>query len=153
MPTPKWNARVRTSSLVLVVSLAVVLVAPGGVPADHDALGGAKIDSRGVHFDFGPGYHYLHVDFPHARRFFAKNEHFKRAQELERARDEWLQKAERQLKRGRYEKAENTFQKAIRADRRRQRELVLLDRDRVRFERKHRHHGHGPHRRHRASHF
>jgi hypothetical protein len=147
MPTPNWNSRVRTGSLALVVALGFVLVAPGGVPANHDALRGARIDSRGVHFDFGPGYHYLHVDFPNARRHFAANEHFRKARELERTRDHWLREAEHHLKNGRYGKAEKNFHKAIRADRRLQRELVLLDRDRVRFEREHR-----P-RRHRTGHF
>lgn len=135
--TPMRHNPLRAAALAL-VAVGLVIAAPAGARAEHAQLRGVTIDARGVHFDFGPGYHYLHVDYPRARHYFSRNEHFRAAKRLERERDELLHRARHLLLEGRYGQAERTFHKALRAETRRQRQLVRLDRDRLRFEERHR---------------
>jgi hypothetical protein len=104
-----------------------------------------------VHFDFGPGYHFLHVHYPHARAHFAKNEHYRKAKKLERSRDDHLQQAQAYLLSGAYDRAQQAFDEAIRAATRRQKQLAKLDRDRKHFQRAHADHRAHNHRRHRGA--
>ena len=105
--------------------------------ADQDHLGGVTIDAKGVHFDFGRGHHYLSVDYPDARRHFVTNVHYVKAKRLENERDESLERLNRQLSRGRLERAERSFKRAFRLEQRRQRQLAKLEEDRARYELKH----------------
>jgi hypothetical protein len=113
---------------------------PHGASADDQHLRGVTIDSRGVHFDFGPGYHYVHVRYPHARHYFATNKHYQKAKQRERERDGYLKQAESYLLSGEYGAAQDAFDSAIRAERHRQQQLAKLDRDRQRFARDHAQH-------------
>lgn len=140
MRTQARNRILRSLSTGLVLTAVLVLGAPDAARAEDGHLRGVTIDGRGVHFDFGRGYQYLHVNFPHARHYFAANEHYRKAQRLEGRRHEWIQKAEHYLVHGNFDRALRAFEKARRAETRRQRQLRRLDRDRARFERGHRHH-------------
>ena len=123
-------------ALALALCAGLFLMAPQQARAD-DLLRGVRIDARGVYFDFGRGYHYLYVDYPDARRHFSKNVHYVKAKRLENERDELLDKLGRQLSRGRFRRAEQTWQEAFNAERRRQRQLAKLEEDRERYAHKH----------------
>jgi tetratricopeptide (TPR) repeat protein len=147
MCTPRISPAFRTVSLGIVAAVGLVLASPHGARADDPYLRGVSIDSHGVHFDFGPGYHYLHVRYPRARFYFAANRHYRNAKRLERKRDAELERAQSYLTNGEYADARNAFEAAIRADTRRQIQLAKLNRDRIRFEREHgRDRAHRPHR-------
>lgn len=139
MPTPRLTSAFRAASLGIIAAVGLMLVTPQSASADHRHLRGVSIDSRGVHFDFGPGYHYLHVRYPHARYYFAANRHYRNAQRFERKRDALLEQAQSYLSDGQYAEARDAFESAINADIRRQNQLAKLDRDRRRFERQHAH--------------
>jgi tetratricopeptide (TPR) repeat protein len=139
MPTPRIKSAFRAASLGIAAAVGLMLVTPQSASAEHRHLRGVSIDARGVHFDFGPGYHYLHVRYPRARAYFAANQHYRNAQKFERKRDVLLEQAQSYLSNGQYDEARDAFESAIRADTRRQNQLAKLDRDRRRFERQHTH--------------
>jgi tetratricopeptide (TPR) repeat protein len=139
MRRPRTSFAFRTASLGIAAAVALVLAAPHDANADDQHLRGVSIDARGVHFDFGPGYHYTHVRYPHARSYFAANKHYRKAKRRARERDDYVRQAQSYLSSGRYIDARSAFDSAIRADRQRQRQLARLDRDRERFEREHTH--------------
>ena len=139
MATPRLTSALRAASLGIIAAVGLMLVTPQSASAEHRHLRSVSIDSRGVHFDFGPGYHYLHVRYPSARAYFAANQHYRNAQRFERKRDALLEQAQSYLSNGDYDEARDAFESAINADMRRQNQLTKLDRDRRRFERQHAH--------------
>lgn len=149
MQTATIGRKAGTLALALALGTGLWLAAPEEAQADHGHLRGVSIDAKGVHFDFGRGYHYLTVDFPDARRRFAKNAHYVKAKRLETERDEMLERLSRQLSTGRLERAERSFKRAFRLERQRQRQLARLDEDRARYERRH---ARAHHRRHARNH-
>ena len=137
MPTPRITSAFRAASLGIAAAVGLMLVTPQSASAEHRHLRGVSIDARGVHFDFGPGYHYMHVRYPRARAYFAANQHYRNAQKFERRRDALLEQAQSYLSNGQYDAARDAFESAIHADTRRQNQLAKLDRDRRRFDREH----------------
>ena len=127
------------SGLALVALLALAL--PGAARAEDrysDYDRGVTIDRDGVHFHFGSGAHYRHVEWPHAREFFASNRHYRKAHRYEHERHRWLRRARHQRAQGDYWRASRSFARAERAAYRRHRHLRKLERDRRHFERDHR---------------
>lgn len=137
MQTTTNTHKAGTFALALALCAGLFLLAPQDARADDDHLRGVRIDARGVYFDFGRGYHYRHVDYPDARRHFAKNAHYVKAKRLENERDELLDKLGRQLSNGRFKRAERSWQAAFEAERKRQRQLAKLEEERERYARKH----------------
>ena len=132
-----WNGtKAAVLSLALALGSLALLATPDRAQAD-DRLRGVTIDRAGVHFNFGPGYHYLHVDYPKARRHFERNEHYRKAKAFERERDRLLERFDKAIDDGSWQRAEKSFHKAWRVEERRQLQLAKLERDRERFARKH----------------
>ena len=77
----------RTGALSLALAVgAVALVATPSAANAGERLRGVTIDHVGVHFDFGPGHHYRHVEYPRARHYFSHNRHYRKAKAFERDR-------------------------------------------------------------------
>lgn len=135
MQSNKLSTWIGTLAIGLSLTLATSLAVPCEARADHDPgyFRGVTIDATGVHLDFGRGHHYRSAEYPGARRYFASNRHYRKAQKYERRRQEWLERMNRALLQGRYNQARAAFDQVVHFDKRRQRQLARLDRDRARW--------------------
>ena len=128
-----WNkAKAAVLSLALALGAVALLATPDSARAG-ERLRGVTINRAGVYFDFGPGYHYLRVDYPKAPRYFANNEHYRKAKAFERERDRLLERFDQAIDDGDWDGAGNMFHQARHVEERRQHQLAQLDRDREHF--------------------
>jgi hypothetical protein len=121
---------------VALVAAGLGLALPSSAQAEDRAERGAVvIDAGGVHLYLSAVYHYSHDDYPRARGYFEHNDHVRTIQNLERKQRKHRRLARQAADNGRYRRARRLRSDARVLERYRQRQLRMLEADRVTFER------------------
>ena len=134
------NTVVRGFSVALVAAglgLALASSAQAGGRAERGAV---AIDADGVHLYLSAVYHYSHDDYPRARGYFEYNDHVRTIQNLERKQRKNSRLARQAADDGRYRRARRLRSDIRVLERYRQRQLRMLEADRVTFEHMHQQH-------------
>ena len=146
MRKPKTTIRTLFAALAFVLAAGFTAATPSEARAEHP-MSGVRFDNGGGHYYYQSSHtYYADRKYPRARSFFQRNGYYRNSVKYERRRDRAMDRAVRNLTQGRFHRARNAFQRALRFEQQRQNSLAALERDRVKTERRwHRHHSYNRH--------